>query len=81
MQLEFTIHAGTTRPDLAAVEGALLEFDPSALIDTDAASGNLRIWANASELELSLLLAKAGYPVPVSRIERMPSVCCGGCSG
>lgn len=81
MQLEFTIHTGGAHPDLSTLENALLDFDPSALIDIDAASGNLRIWANASELELSLLLAGAGCVVPVSRIERMPSVCCGGCSG
>ncbi len=81
MQLEFTIHAGATCPDLAAVEAVLLEFDPSAVLDADSASGNLRIWANATEAELATLLGKAGCLVPVTQIERMPSVCCGGCSG
>ncbi len=79
--MEYVIRLGDAPVDLAAIERQLLDLDPAALIDLDAASGALRCSTSALAVELLMALADAGHRVTPDAIERLPSVCCGGCSG
>ncbi|GGD52887.1 hypothetical protein [Pseudoxanthomonas indica] len=71
-------HAGL---DLVALEAQLLNFDPAGVVDYDPASARLRISTVVLAIELVFILEQAGHRVPLSHIEHVPSVCCGGCSG
>ena len=77
--MQFNIPLGTTVIDSAAMEARLQAVDPAALVDAEA--GMLRVSSSLSEHELASLLAAAGLAVDASRIERVPSECCGGCGG
>lgn len=79
--MEFNIHLKQPQPDLAAVESALLSIDPAAVLDMDRAAGKLRVSSCATETELISMMANAGHAIEPGDIERLPSVCCGGCSG
>lgn len=79
--MEYVIRLAEAPTDLASIEHRLLDLDPAALLDRDAATGVLRCSTSATALELLHALADAGYRVMPNAIERLPSVCCGGCSG
>ena len=79
--MENAIHLGDAAVDLAVVERHLLDLDPAALFDHDAAARTLRCSTSAMALELQAALAQAGLRLAPDAIERLPSVCCGGCSG
>lgn len=79
--MEYVIRLGDAPADLAAIERSLLALDPAALLDRDAATGNLRCSTSALAVELVFALAAAGHRLTPDAIERLPSVCCGGCSG
>jgi len=51
------------------------------VVDLDATSGCLRCSTSALAVDLMLALADAGHPVAPEAIQRLPSVCCGGCGG
>jgi len=44
-------------------------------------TGDLRCATSALAVELLLAFAHAGYRLSPDDIVRLPSVCCGGCSG
>ncbi|GAB6195923.1 hypothetical protein [Lysobacter xanthus] len=73
-------------PDAAAVDLAdfgdrLLDADPAALLDRDPRDGALRLVTCLEPVEIVPLLDAAGLSVAPSRVERLPSECCGGCGG
>ena len=51
------------------------------LVDRDVVTGHLRCSTSALAVELLLAFSHAGYRLVPDDIVRMPSVCCGGCSG
>lgn len=77
--MEFRIRLAADAPDMAAIDDALHEVDPAALIDRDPADGALRatVWMRGEELTEVLTLA--GYPP--TEVEQLASLCCGDCSG
>lgn len=79
--MEYAIRLEDAPVDLGAIERRLLEIDPAAVVDLDAGSGLLRCSTVALEAELVLALAHAGCNVAPADVARLPSVCCGGCSG
>lgn len=79
--MEYVIRLDDAPADLAAIERQLLDLDPAALLDRDAASGALRCSTSALAVELMLVFAQAGQRLAPDAIERLPSACCGGCSG
>ena len=79
--MEFILHAAGPAPDLAAIEQAIADLDPAALIDFDAAAHAVRISAALREEDLLACLQRAGLRAGPADLERLPSVCCGGCSG
>ena len=80
-RVEFHIHLAGARPDLGAVEVAVLDADPAALIDLDASGNTLRVAGALTAVDLVVLMRHAGCPVMPQQVEQLPSICCGGCSG
>ncbi len=79
--MQFTVKLTGTAPDTDAIEHALREVDPSAVVDVDPTGDTLRIAANLDSETLSLLISDGGHPVALADLERVPSTCCGGCGG
>ncbi|HZX81394.1 MAG TPA: hypothetical protein VFE72_10630 [Lysobacter sp.] len=78
--MQLKIHTSTA-PDLSNLESALVDADPSALVDFDAASGALRVSTLLQPQQVAALLRVAGLPVDEAQVTRVPSECCGGCGG
>lgn len=79
--MEYVIHMDTAGLDLAVIGDALQRFDPAAIADIDSRQQVLRVAAMMLDQELLAALDQAGHPVRAEQVERLPSVCCGGCSG
>jgi hypothetical protein len=79
--MEYRIDLNEAVVDLATIEDAVRSVDPSALVDIDPAGGALRIAATVAEGELLALVRSAGLLVSQRQVLRLPSICCGGCSG
>ncbi len=79
--MEFHVRFETDMPDIAAVERALRELDPSALVDWGASGGLLRVAAWLDTRQLAEAFARAGCSIQPAQIVPLPSVCCGSCSG
>jgi|LNAP01.1.fsa_nt_gb hypothetical protein len=79
--MEFNIRLHSAQIELPAIETALQELDPAGLVDMDEQGKTLRVSANVTESELAMILGKVGCPTPLDQIERVPSICCGGCGG
>lgn len=79
--MQFSIRLPSTPSNLAAVEAALLELDPAGVADMDRDGLTLRLSGNVTETELAAMLGLLGHPVRLDQVERLPSVCCGGCGG
>jgi len=78
--MEFTVTVDAPpAANLARIDEALRELDPAALVD--AAPNGLRIAGTFDIPTLMAALRTAGFDVPERNIERLPSVCCGGCGG
>lgn len=78
--MEFHVRLQDPAVDVAVIEEGLLELDPAALADLDAA-GVLRLATSVGEDDIARVLADNGHPVPLEEVVRQPSVCCGSCSG
>jgi hypothetical protein len=68
-------------PDMAAIERAIVELDPAAMLDFDARASMVRISSVATETELLDCLQQAGVGAAAGQFVRLPSECCGGCGG
>ena len=79
--MEFHIQIAGPMPDPGAIEDAIRELDPAALVDIDPAAPTLRIATSVGAQQLVALIAQAGYPVNPTQVRQLPSICCGGCSG
>lgn len=79
--MEYRIHLPTPLEEHPTrFEALLLEADPSALLDVDR-SGVLRAATTLVQSELTALLRGHGGPFADAKVELLPSLCCGGCSG
>lgn len=79
--MEFHIKTRGVKPDLDAINDALIEVDPMAVADIDPEDASLRVAVELSSPELIALLMRAGYPVDWRQLEQVPSLCCGACGG
>ena len=79
--MEFHITMPVAISDLGAIEDTFHTVDPSAMVDVDPASHELRVATSVGAAELVSLLAEAGYAVAPDQVAQVPSTCCGGCSG
>lgn len=79
--MEFHINLAQAQPDMDALQEALRGLDPAAVADTDPRSKRLRVatWLGAEDV--AWVLRRAGIAVWEQDLIRIPSVCCGGCSG
>ena len=78
--MEFHVRTARPLPPLAAIEDALLDFDPAAVVDSDPVHG-LRVSAAIDAARLAALINQAGGEVAPDEVVQQPSVCCGGCGG
>lgn len=62
------------------LEAALLEADPAAIFDVDP-SHVIRVATSLAADDVTSLLHAQGGPFADARMELLPSICCGGCSG
>jgi hypothetical protein len=67
--------------DPGAIEQAIREIDPAAVVDIDPAASTLRVAATVDLVQLLALFNRAGYPVDRHHVAQAASVCCGGCGG
>lgn len=79
--MEFHIACDAAMPDIGVIEDAVLEQDPAAVVDLDAAGRTVRVATWIESPELLELLGGAGWAIREDRIVQLPSVCCGGCGG
>lgn len=79
--MQFNIRLQAPHIDLPAIETELQALDPAGLVDLAGDGATLRVSTSVLEDELAIVLGKAGYPTSPAQIERVPSVCCGGCGG
>lgn len=77
--MEFRIRLAADAPDMVAIDDALREADPAAIVDLDPAGHALRATVWMSGGELAAVLTQAGYPP--AEVEQLASLCCGDCSG
>ena len=79
--MEFRYHVTGPAPDLPAIESAIAALDPAVLLDADASGRAVRISTTLDEFDLLACLRRAGIAAAPTDLERLPSVCCGGCGG
>ena len=79
--MEFTVNLSEPLPDNSRLTALLESEDPAAVGELDATAKIWRVNTSLSSLELIGLLEGAGSPTPLSQVQRLPSVCCGGCGG
>ncbi len=78
---QFRVSLSGPTPNLQVLEEALLEADPSVLLDIEPLSRVLRISTLLDEHGLLPALGRGGLPIGAAQLERVPSECCGGCGG
>lgn len=78
---QFRIPLSGPAPDLQVLEQALLDADPSALVDIEPLGRVLRISTLLDEHGLLPALGQGGFAIAAAQVERVPSECCGGCGG
>lgn len=78
--MQYTLSTSST-PDMAAIERAIYDLDPAALLDFDVRAYMVRISSVATETELLDCLRQAGLSAGAGQFVRLPSECCGGCGG
>lgn len=79
--MKFNIKTHGHAIDVSVIEQALIKADPAAMIDLDKATSLLRVSSCLDDAELLSLMTDAGFPIPSTNIEGVPSECCGGCGG
>ncbi|MDX9764445.1 MAG: hypothetical protein RBT79_05640 [Chiayiivirga sp.] len=79
--MEYTINLSAAPVDVDRVRDALEDIDPAAIVDLDPRGQGLRVAANMLDRELFGALERAGHPADTVEVVRLPSVCCGSCSG
>ena len=79
--MEFHIALTGAAPDLAVVQDALFDIDPTAVADLDMSGLVLRVSASATAADLIGVLLRTGWTVTPEQVVQLPSICCGGCGG
>jgi hypothetical protein len=79
--MEFHIRMAGSLPDMHAIDVAIRDVDPAAVIDLNPESGLLRVAAAMDAAELVSLINATGNALGPDQVSQLPSICCGGCSG
>ena len=77
--MEFNVTVDLGHADLQRIDHALRDVDPAAVVDTGGDA--LRVAGAFDIVTLLTTLRDAGCELTAHDIQRLPSVCCGGCSG
>ena len=79
--MEFHIRFSGSAPAPEVIEEIIRNVDPAAMVDIEPGADTLRIAASVDAVELAALVSQSGLAVAPSQVIRLPSICCGGCSG
>jgi hypothetical protein len=79
--MEFHIRMAGPMPDMHAIDVAIRDVDPAAVIDLNLESKLLRVAAAMDAAELVSLVNATGYTLGPDQVSQLPSICCGGCGG
>lgn len=79
--MKFKIRTDGLVIDILAVQKALVDIDPAAMIDFDKTTHSVRVSTCLDDAELLKLIRHTGFPIPAENLQGLPSDCCGGCSG
>jgi hypothetical protein len=79
--MEFHIRFSGAAPAAEVIEEIIRTVDPAAMVDIEPGTDTLRIAASVDAVELAALVSQSGLAVAPSQVVRLPSICCGGCSG
>ena len=79
--MEFQVQLNQALADADRLEAMLEAEDPAAISELDGAARVWRVNTTLDAHDLVALLGRAGHPTPLSQVRKLPSVCCGGCSG
>jgi len=79
--MEYHIPVRAPLAAFEAIDDAIRDADPAALVDIDPAGTTLRISTLLPRVQVAGLVSAAGYPVETGQVHQLPSICCGGCSG
>ena len=77
--MEYRIAMPAAHVDVEVIDEALRAIDPAGMVDLDR--DMLRIATCLPAAELASLIGAAGYAIDDAELIRLPSICCGGCSG
>ena len=79
--MQFRILTRGQPVDVQALDQVLYDSDPSVVVDFDKDASVLRVSTSMDNAELLGVINGAGLAVATSDLQRLPSECCGGCSG
>ncbi len=79
--MEFQIRMAGSLPDMYAIDVAIRDVDPAAVIDLNPEIGLMRVAAAMGAAELVSLVNATGYTLVPDQLSQLPSICCGGCGG
>lgn len=79
--MEFHIALTDASPDPEAVQDALFDVDPTAVVDLDMSGLVMRVSSSVTAADLIEVLRQTGWSVNPEQVAQLPSICCGGCSG
>ena len=79
--MEYKINTAIAAAEVEAIEQAIGEVDPAALAGLDPSGKVLMVSTVIGGDALLAILDQAGHGISEAQLERVPSVCCGGCGG
>jgi hypothetical protein len=79
--MEYRIELFGALPAAATIAALLEREDAAAVSDLEPGGRVWRVSTSLGSDELLALFARAGCQVSPAQLQRVPSVCCGGCSG
>lgn len=79
--MEYRINAVMAANDVEAIEQAIREMDPAAMAGLDPGGEVLMVSTVIGDEALLSILKQGGHCISAAQLERVPSVCCGGCGG
>lgn len=79
--MEYRINLPAPFIQLEAIEQAIGEMDPAMVVGLDASGTVLMVSTTIGDQALLSALDRVGHRISLEQLERVPSVCCGGCGG
>lgn len=79
--MEYRINAAIATTGVEAIEQAIGEVDPAVVVGLDPSGKVLMVSTVIGDEALLSIFNQVGHGISAQQLERVPSVCCGGCGG